>query len=69
MPFGMAVVGGGWLVSLVFVGCALRSHTVPKSKRGLWVALLIFANAFVLPFFWFWYIWGTEQSAQADGRL
>ena len=40
-----------WLASLL--GCW---KVVPTGKRGLWFVVLVLANVFALPFFWFWYV-------------
>ena len=41
---------------LIFIGIARNSSTVPNEKRALWISLLLFANMFALPVFWFFYI-------------
>jgi len=63
----MAVVAGGWVVTIGFLIFALRSSAVPKGKRGLWAALLLFGNLIVVPFFWFWYIWKADAPSQETG--
>lgn len=40
----------------LFISMALSSSFVPADKKKLWVALLLFGNFFVLPFFWYWYV-------------
>ena len=57
---GTAVVVGGWVVTIGFIMFALNSVVVPKGKRWLWAALLLFGNFIVLPFFWYWYIWRSD---------
>ena len=41
---------------LIFIGIARSSSAVPNEKRVLWISLLLFANMFALPVFWFFYI-------------
>ena len=66
-PLTMTVVAGGWLVTIGFIIFVLTGSAVPKSKRGLWAALLFFGNLLVLPFFWFWYIWKAHATSQDLG--
>lgn len=40
-----------------FIFYLYRSDNVPKSKRGLWVAVLLLGNSIAMPFFWYWYVW------------
>jgi len=54
-----------WPACVLYIVFALRSPTVPSEKRRLWVALLFFGSAFVLPFFWFWYVWKPSQARNA----
>lgn len=61
MLVGTVAVATTWLVCALFVLMALRSSTVPSGKRGLWVALILLGNAFVFPFFWFWYLRGSAN--------
>ena len=63
--FGQAAVAASWLASALYVVFALRSPTVPSPKRKLWVVVIILGNAFVLPSFWFWYVWRPSQQAAA----
>jgi len=41
-----------------------KSGRVPKTKQHLWVALLIFGNFLVFPFFWYFYIRLTNDNNQ-----
>jgi hypothetical protein len=50
-------VAAAWLASALYVVYVFRSPTVPREKRGLWVAVIVFGGLFALPFFWFWYVW------------
>jgi hypothetical protein len=65
-PIGTAVIAGGWLITIAFMAYALMSSAVPKDKRGLWAAVLLFGNMIAVPFFWFWYIWRASVRS-ADG--
>ena len=39
-----------------------RGDRVPKDMRILWAILLIFINIFVLPLFWYKYVWKNDES-------
>jgi hypothetical protein len=55
--YALPILGGlGLLTVLAFVSYALRSNAVPREKRALWVVVLLFANIYALPFFWYWYV-------------
>ena len=56
IPLGVLVTVLGWMTVAVFIRHAWCSGDVTAEKRGLWTALLVFANVVVLPFFWFWYV-------------
>ena len=56
-------VAGGWLASALYIFFVLRSPTVPREKRGLWVVVIIFAGLFALPFFWLWYVWQPARAS------
>ena len=45
-----------WITIIGFLVYAAYAPSVPKEKRGLWIALILFGNASVLPFFWYWYV-------------
>ena len=51
-----SLIAGGWLITIGFVIFAVVGTAVPRGKRGLWAAVMLFGNFVVLPFFWFWYI-------------
>lgn len=44
----LLIVGFSWY--------SLKSGVVPVDKRKLWVVVLLFANIYALPFFWYWYV-------------
>ena len=62
------VIAMTWVLIASYVIYMYRTSYVPKSKRNLWLAVLIFANMFALPFFWFYYVWqpATQPSASPD---
>lgn len=62
---GLFAIAASWLASALYVLFALRSPTVPSSKRSLWVTAIFFGSALVLPFFWYWYVWGGGREADA----
>ena len=47
---------GGICLVLILAFILSCSTVVPAGKRGLWVVVLLAANAFAVPFFWFWYV-------------
>jgi len=58
----------GLALSLV-VGLSIytyKSGQVPASKRALWIALFIFANMVVFPFFWYFYMWNSHNETMKN---
>jgi hypothetical protein len=60
----LMLVWGG--TNLFYAWHAFFSGKVPKEKRALWVALLLAANYFVMPFYFRWYIWPQEALSRSD---
>ena len=58
-------VAAAWLACAAFVIYALKTSAVPSDRRRLWVGLIVFGNIFVLPFFWFQYVWRYQRAANA----
>ena len=56
-------VAGAWLASALYIFFVFRSPTVPREKRALWVAVIVFGGPFTLPFFWFWYVWQPTRAS------
>ena len=52
----------GWILVISYIAYMYRTDYVPKTKRGLWLAVLLFVNVFALPFFWFHYVWQPIQN-------
>ena len=50
------------LACAAFVIYVLKTSAVPSEKRSLRLALILFGNLFVLPFFWFQYVWHRQKS-------
>lgn len=59
-----------WLVAIPltigYIAVAVGSEAVPKGKKGLWVALLLFGSVPVLPFFWYWYVLPQDKGKQCN---
>ena len=53
------------LACAAFVIYVLKTSAVPSDKRSLWLALILFGNLFVLPFFWFQYVWHRQSPTSA----
>jgi hypothetical protein len=54
----------GWILVISYIAYMYKTPYVPKTKRGLWLAVLLFANVFALPFFWFHYVWQPLQNPE-----
>lgn len=54
---GVVYVVGSWLIVIVALVFAFRSHHIPQSQRILWAVALFFFNMFALPAFWYQCIW------------
>lgn len=52
--------------NIAFFFFGLLSKVLPKGKKTLWVALLFFGNSFVIPFFWYHYIWKYEYEKKSN---
>ena len=48
-----------------FIFYVVKTSAVPSDKRSLWLALILFGSLFVLPFFWFQYVWHRQSPASA----
>jgi len=59
----LVAVAGAWLASALYIVYVFRSRTVPREKRRLWVAVIVFGGLFALPFFWFWYVWQPARAS------
>ena len=51
---------GLWVFYLIYL---FRTRNIPKEKKGLWLAVLFFANILAMPFFWYVYVWRNSSSA------
>ena len=58
-------VAAAWLACAAFVIYVFKTSAVPSDKRRLWLGLIVFGNLFVLPFFWFQYVWRYQRPANA----
>lgn len=58
------VIYFGWILVISYIVYMYKTPYVPKTKRGLWLAVLLFANVFALPFFWFHYVWQPIQNPE-----
>lgn len=54
---GAAYVVGSWLIVIIAMVLAFKSHHIPPSQRILWAVALFFFNMFALPVFWYKCIW------------
>jgi hypothetical protein len=55
--YHMTVILGSWVLVGTYIVYLFRTPYVPADKRALWVVVLLFANMFAMPFFWFYYVW------------
>jgi energy-coupling factor transporter transmembrane protein EcfT len=51
---------GLWVFYIIYL---FRTRNIPKEKKGLWLAVLFFANILAMPFFWYVYVWKTSSPA------
>lgn len=58
------VIYFGWILVISCIAYMYKTPFVPKTKRVLWLAVLLFANVFALPFFWFHYVWQPLQNPE-----
>src|SRR5947209_1658492 len=45
------------VLTVYYVGHLFRGSAVPQDKKALWAVVLIFANMFAFPVYWYLYIW------------
>jgi hypothetical protein len=50
---------------VVYIFYVVIANSVPKEKRKLWGWLIFFGNLFVIPFFWYFYVFKQMQSNQS----
>lgn len=62
---GMSQIISTWIIVGVYILWTYRSNCVPKHKRALWAALLVFGNVFVIPTFWYFYLFKPARSGQS----
>ena len=55
--------------ALIDVGIVFFTDRVPKTKRILWVVVLLVTHMFALPFFWFHYIWKKQSNEHYSGNM
>ena len=46
---------------------AIFSPRIPKEKRYLWAALILFGNYIIIPFFWYNYFWKVHSGENSNG--
>lgn len=46
-----------WILVATYIVYLYKAPYVPRTKRNLWLVVLLCANVFALPFFWFYYVW------------
>ena len=44
------------VIWLAFADHARSNERLPAEKRNLWFVVILLGNAYVLPFYWWWYI-------------
>jgi uncharacterized membrane protein len=52
------------LMAFYIVHLYTRRHD-PGPTRALWLALIVFANIFAMPFYWYFFIWPKQDKAAA----
>ena len=57
VPISVYVVIG------IYLWNVWRNPSVPREKRALWTALIVFGNIFVLPFYFAFYIWPASSAS------
>ena len=73
--YHMTVILGSWVLVGTYIVYLFRTPYVPSDKRALWVVVLLFANMFAMPFFWFYYVWkplaskGDHDQKDAPRRI
>ena len=60
---GLVYVVGSWLIVIGAMVLALRSHHIRQGQKILWVVALFLFNMFVLPIFWYKYLWRPVRGA------
>lgn len=56
--FGIII---GVALSIFFAIKSFMGKGVPEKQKNLWGVLLLFGNLFVLPFYWFLFIWKANK--------
>lgn len=60
---GTTVVIGGWLLVASYLVYLFKTRHVSNGKRFSWAAALFIGNMFVMPIFWFLYVWKPLRSS------
>ena len=61
-PFTIYMVGLiGFYIRYIF-----KNRRIDQEKKALWTIIIFFANLFVMPIFWYLYIWKDPEKKQEN---
>lgn len=47
---------------ILYVADACRNKRIVRDQKYLWIALLVFANVLVYPFYWYLHVWREPEN-------
>ena len=50
---------------IFYIGHVLKSNRVPQCKKTLWGWVLFFGNIYVIPVYWYLYIWKEPEPSES----
>lgn len=59
--FHILIILEAWVLVASYIIYLFKTSVVPKEKKTLWVIVLIFGNVFVMPVFWYLYVWRNNN--------
>ena len=57
IPLHLITMFEVFVLTVYYVGHLFKTAVVPQDKRAPWAIVLIFANMFAFPVYWYLYIW------------
>ena len=58
-----------WLLGLIiiYITHLFKTKRISTEKKPLWAAMLVFGHLFVMPVYWYFYIWRDGDSSTVAG--
>lgn len=67
-PFTQGIIWAGVItlgLMVFYLFHLYGTSRLPAGKRALWLVLIVFANIFAMPFYWYLHIWQNQRNGAA----